>query len=189
MNALFAMRDDTSCEGSPLQLWLKRHGAATVAKYKELQEAGGVGPICFEAETPSKAFHALIDPEDNFAQVDKFSQVRFTSERSADHVHLSVTVQLSVFTWPPVPLPHFAVPFPVLRSPTTTVPLPLFPPPLFLCPHSPTTPIPPLYPYLHPLPCPQSPVRLSHRSTRCSSFRTSRATSFCTTNSPTTKCG
>jgi len=36
---------------------------------------GGVGPLTFQAETPSKTFAAFIDPENKFAPVDKFSQV------------------------------------------------------------------------------------------------------------------
>lgn len=76
MNALFDMRDTIQKrEGSPLTVWLKRHGARTVAKYNELLKAGGIGPITFQAETPSKIFEAFIDPENKFAQVDKFSQV------------------------------------------------------------------------------------------------------------------
>lgn len=76
MNALFDMRDSVQKhEGSPLQVWLKRHGARTVAKYNELEKAGGIGPIKFQAETSSKIFEAFIDPENQFAPVDKFSQV------------------------------------------------------------------------------------------------------------------
>jgi len=76
MHALFGMRDTVQIhEGSPLQTWLKRHGARTVGKYSELLNAGGVGPVSFHAETPSKTFDAHIDPENKFTPVDKFSQV------------------------------------------------------------------------------------------------------------------
>ena len=76
MNALFGMQDSLHIhEGSPLQLWLKRHGAGTVAKYNELLNAGGVGPLTFQAETPAKTFTAYIDPENKFDAVDKLSQV------------------------------------------------------------------------------------------------------------------
>jgi len=76
MGALFGLRDSVHVhEGSPLQLWLKRHGARTVAKYNELLNVGGVGPVTFQAETPTKTFSAYIDPEGKFTEVDKLSQV------------------------------------------------------------------------------------------------------------------
>jgi len=76
MNALFGLRDSLHIhEGSPLQLWLKRHGAATIAKYNELLNVGGIGPVTFHAETPAKTFSAYIDPESKFTKVDKLSQV------------------------------------------------------------------------------------------------------------------
>jgi len=76
MNALFGLRDTLhNREGSPLQLWLKRHGAATIAKYSELLNVGGIGPVTFHAETPTKTFSAYIDPESKFTEVDKLSQV------------------------------------------------------------------------------------------------------------------
>ena len=76
MNALYGLRDSVQThEGSPLQIWLKRHGARTVAKYDELLNLGGVGPLRFQAETPSKTFSAFIDQENKFSAVDKFSQV------------------------------------------------------------------------------------------------------------------
>jgi len=79
MKALFGMQDSLHIhEGSPLQLWLKRHGACTVAKYNELLNVGGVGPLTFEAESPAKTFSAYIDPENKFDAVDKFSQVMAT---------------------------------------------------------------------------------------------------------------
>lgn len=79
MNALFGLRDTMQIhEGSPLQVWLKRHGARTVAKYNELLNVGGVGPVTFQAETPAKTFAAYIDPDNKFTAVDKLSQVMTT---------------------------------------------------------------------------------------------------------------
>jgi len=76
MNALFGLRDSVHVhEGSPLQVWLKRHGACTVAKYNELLKVGGAGPVTFQAEIPTKSFNAYIDPESKFSEVDKLSQV------------------------------------------------------------------------------------------------------------------
>ena len=66
-----------SHEGTPLQTWLKRHGARSVAKYEELEKTGGVGPITFQGETPEKTFSAYIDPENKFAPADKLSQACF----------------------------------------------------------------------------------------------------------------
>lgn len=75
MNLLFNIRQSIQThEGTPLQVWLKRHGARTVAKFDELEKAGGVGPITFQGETPQKTFKAYIDPENKLAPVDKFSQ-------------------------------------------------------------------------------------------------------------------
>jgi len=80
MIGLFGLRDSLHVhEGSPLQIWLKRHGTATVAKYNQLLNARGVGPITFQAELPSKTFSAYIDPEGKFSEVDKLSQVMYAS--------------------------------------------------------------------------------------------------------------
>lgn len=79
MNALHGLRDTIHIhEGSPLQMWLKRHGARTITKYNDLVNVGGVGPVTFQAETPTKTFTAYIDQENKFATVDKFSQVMDT---------------------------------------------------------------------------------------------------------------
>ncbi|ESO08091.1 hypothetical protein HELRODRAFT_156650 [Helobdella robusta] len=76
MNALYEMMDSVQKhEGTPLQIWLKRHGARTIVKYKELLQVGGVGPIKFQAETPEKVFDAYIDVDNKFKPVDKLSQV------------------------------------------------------------------------------------------------------------------
>ena len=85
MNTLFDMKSSIQKhEGTHLQVWLKRHGARTVAKYEELQKAGGVGPIVFQGETPNKTFEAYIDPENKFAPVDKFSMVRLMRMHNLD---------------------------------------------------------------------------------------------------------
>ena len=76
MSALFGLRDSVHIrEGSPLQIWLKRHGARSVAKYNELLSVGGVGPVTFQAETLTKAITAYIDPDNKLDPVDRFSQV------------------------------------------------------------------------------------------------------------------
>ena len=50
MNALFGLRDDVTNNvggGSPLQLWLKLHGEATVKKYNEFKAKGDGQPLEF----------------------------------------------------------------------------------------------------------------------------------------------
>jgi carbonic anhydrase len=75
MTALYGMRDQTEVrEGTPLTLWLKKHGHKTVQKYNQLlQTKDGVGPIQFEI--PGLTFKAYIDPEKKYSEVDRFSQV------------------------------------------------------------------------------------------------------------------
>ncbi|KAI0233246.1 Beta carbonic anhydrase 1 [Lamellibrachia satsuma] len=76
MTALFEIRDKAEeVGGPPLASWIKKHGLASVKKYRQLEAAGGVGPITFEAENTSKRFTAFIDRDNQFAPVDKFSQV------------------------------------------------------------------------------------------------------------------
>ena len=76
MTALFEIRDNVEDNrGTHVERWVKKHGLATVNKYRQLEAVGGVGPITFEAENTSKRFTAFIDKENKFAHVDKFSQV------------------------------------------------------------------------------------------------------------------
>ena len=79
MNALHEMRENAHVQGgTPLQLWLKKHGLRSLDKYKQLLATpGGTGPIRFQAETPNKYFDAYIDPDNKFSAVDKLSQVSF----------------------------------------------------------------------------------------------------------------
>jgi len=73
---LYSLRHDIkNHQGSPLEVWMKRHGARSVAKFNTLESVGGVGPIAFEAETPDKAFSAYIDPERILEPADRLSQV------------------------------------------------------------------------------------------------------------------
>ena len=76
MNLLHSIRDSVDdSQGSPLQLWLKRHGKTSVQKFAKFEEAGKKKPLEFQAETPEKRFEAYIDPENKFNDADKFSQV------------------------------------------------------------------------------------------------------------------
>lgn len=63
-------------EGTPLTLWLKKHGLHTVEKYQQLLKTpNGTGPIEFQGETPAKKFKAYIDVDNELSPVDKMSQV------------------------------------------------------------------------------------------------------------------
>lgn len=76
MNTLYGLRDAVQIqEGLQLQTWLKRHGTRTVAKYNELLDVGGIGPVMFQGEVPSTTFAAYIDAENKFDPADKLSQV------------------------------------------------------------------------------------------------------------------
>ena len=76
MNTLYAMRDQVRVStGTPLQLWLKRHGSASVSKYEQLEQFKFQGPLIFQGETPKRQFEAFIDPDNDFGAIDKFSQV------------------------------------------------------------------------------------------------------------------
>lgn len=75
MQALYDMRDsldDTT--GSPLQLWLKRHGKITIDKFKQLiPENSHKGPLKFQGEM--NEFLAYIDDDNQYQMYDKLSQV------------------------------------------------------------------------------------------------------------------
>ncbi|KAL5004406.1 hypothetical protein ScPMuIL_017862 [Solemya velum] len=77
MNALYDIRHE--CDehsGSPLQLWLKKHGEPTVKKFSEMQENIELQrPLIFQAETENHNFEAIIDPENKYKIQDKLSQV------------------------------------------------------------------------------------------------------------------
>ena len=63
--------------GSPLELWIKKHGKRTIEKFKYLNEANSfVGPVPFIQESEDKKFEVYIDPDQNFNKVDKLSQVK-----------------------------------------------------------------------------------------------------------------
>ncbi|KAK3581678.1 hypothetical protein CHS0354_022605 [Potamilus streckersoni] len=77
MNLLFTCRHEChKPEGTPLQLWVKKHGQRSVEKFSMLSsENKYLGPVVFQAETTQRTFEAFIDPEDKFRIEDKFSQV------------------------------------------------------------------------------------------------------------------
>jgi carbonic anhydrase len=72
MNLLYGLRDKIhEHRGSPLEVWVKKHGTASVLKH-EIFMRYPHEPLQFYAERP---FMAFIDPDNRFNEVDKFSQV------------------------------------------------------------------------------------------------------------------
>ncbi|XP_064638967.1 beta carbonic anhydrase 1-like [Lineus longissimus] len=75
MNTLWSLKDEVeSQEGSPLQLWMKRHAKSSLKKFGPIL-GGKRGPLVFQAETPQHTFEAFIDVENKFNITDKLSQV------------------------------------------------------------------------------------------------------------------
>lgn len=74
MNLLYSMRKECHIhEGGPLQLWLKRHGEPSLAKFKYLTEENDFkGPVPYQT---ARRFDAYIDPDNRFRIEDKLSQV------------------------------------------------------------------------------------------------------------------
>lgn len=80
MNMLHMLRntDRTGPEHaklSPLKAWLVRHGHSSIAKYAQLEVTNFEAPLVFQAETPMRRFAAYIDPDNNFSNEDKLSQI------------------------------------------------------------------------------------------------------------------
>lgn len=76
MNLLYSTRDSICHHhGNELEVYVRKHGAATVTKFEQLEAMGGIGPITFQGETIKRHFEAYIDPENKLKKEDKFSQV------------------------------------------------------------------------------------------------------------------
>ncbi|XP_052784927.1 beta carbonic anhydrase 1-like isoform X2 [Mya arenaria] len=77
MRLLFELRNEMDKKtGSPLELWIKKHGAKTIEKFNFLNEGNDfIGPVPYKQETDSKFFSVFIDPDQNHNLVDKLSQV------------------------------------------------------------------------------------------------------------------
>ena len=86
-------------EGTPLEMWLKRHAADSMSKYELLETFGFNRPLVFQTENNKHSFEAFIDPEDRFDIRDKLSQVR--DESSTCHCSgvgdsIEVKVKISI---------------------------------------------------------------------------------------------
>lgn len=63
-------------DASPLEMWVKKHGAASLLKYNELCSAGNASnAIKFYADSLEHMLEAVIDPENELSDSDKLSQV------------------------------------------------------------------------------------------------------------------
>jgi carbonic anhydrase len=76
MNKLWSLKDEVeSHEGTPLDLWMKRHAKSSLLKLNTMLGVPKVEPLVFQAETPKHTFEAFIDVENKFDVTDKLSQV------------------------------------------------------------------------------------------------------------------
>ncbi|XP_014776038.1 beta carbonic anhydrase 1 [Octopus bimaculoides] len=75
MNLLFSLKNQCHTHaGTPLQMWLKKYGVASVRKFDQL-DSKFVGPLTFQGRFSQLNFQVNIDPENKFPIEDKLSQV------------------------------------------------------------------------------------------------------------------
>ncbi|WAR27466.1 BCA1-like protein [Mya arenaria] len=77
MRLLFELRNEMDKKtGSPLELWIKKHGAKTIEKFNFLNEGNDfIGPVPYKQETDSKFFSVFIDPDQNHNLVNCIQQL------------------------------------------------------------------------------------------------------------------
>ncbi|XP_074658447.1 beta carbonic anhydrase 1-like [Tubulanus polymorphus] len=76
MNALYGLRETAHIhEGTPLQLWLKKHATSSLEKLEKLEQIGSREPLVFQGESDKHTLNAFIDPENQFAITDKLSMI------------------------------------------------------------------------------------------------------------------
>uniref|UniRef100_A0A914XAC7 Carbonic anhydrase n=1 Tax=Plectus sambesii TaxID=2011161 RepID=A0A914XAC7_9BILA len=77
MNTLYNLHKcpDTFRVDSPMDLWLRRHGFASLQKLTERLQSLTTLSLKFIPENPDLAFEALIDTENKFGVEDKLSQI------------------------------------------------------------------------------------------------------------------
>lgn len=63
--------------GSPLELWVKKHGKRSLEKFKNYltEENKYIGPVPFSLKGKNKSFKVFIDPENKYNITDKLSLV------------------------------------------------------------------------------------------------------------------
>ncbi|CAI9728318.1 beta carbonic anhydrase 1-like [Octopus vulgaris] len=75
MSLLFSLKNQCHTHsGTPLQMWLKKYGVASVRKFDQL-DSKFVGPLTFQGRFSQLNFQVNIDPENKFPIEDKLSQV------------------------------------------------------------------------------------------------------------------
>lgn len=77
MRLLYDLRNDMDTPtGSPLELWIKKHGKRTIDKFKKLKEDNNfIGPVSYKLSPGAGRQDVYIDPDHNHNMVDKLSQV------------------------------------------------------------------------------------------------------------------
>ena len=77
MGLLYRLRNDlNTTSGTPLELWVKRHGKASIQKFKHLSaENGFSGPVPYKLESDYNISQVYIDKKHRLNMVDKLSQV------------------------------------------------------------------------------------------------------------------
>lgn len=78
MNTLYGLHTcpEKFVPDSPMDLWLRRHGYASLKKLMDRLNAPEPLPIKFIPNNPDFAFESLIDPDNKFGVEDKLSQVQ-----------------------------------------------------------------------------------------------------------------
>lgn len=87
INLLYQLQDPefSSTENrmiSPLRAWMCTHANSSLEKYQYLKKVGLDKPLTFSSETPLRKFVAYIDPENNFSNEDKLSQINTLQQLS-----------------------------------------------------------------------------------------------------------
>jgi len=80
MNLLHSIRNsdimiNEEIKVSPLKAWIYKHGHDTINKFAQLEVSNFQSPLVFQGETPARRFTAYIDPDNEFCEEDKLSQV------------------------------------------------------------------------------------------------------------------
>lgn len=77
MRLLYDLKNDMDTPtGSPLELWIKKHGKSTMEKFRKLNDENSfVGPVPYQLVPGAERLEVFIDPDQNHNMVDKLSLV------------------------------------------------------------------------------------------------------------------
>ena len=101
MGLLYNLRNELGdTTGTPLELWVKRHGHHSIQKLKYLTaENGFTGPVPYKLESEKEMSKVLIDKMHRLSMVDKLSQVKtFDLPQRAHDVIMSYQRRCDVMT-------------------------------------------------------------------------------------------